>query len=122
MVEGVGTFPFPGGFNEGGTQSAEPRHNLSVRPFRPVAGALARYARFVQPLGLLPEPYSPLQVRGVSVEVLAEALHSTGIQDGGPDQSVLMTSPGVQAYQGLFQAQRTEGSQEKATLRGSKRR
>src|SRR5436305_5239721 len=70
-VEGAGGFSSPGLLDEGGPQGGEPCYDLSMRTFRPVAGALARDAGLLQPLGLLSEPHGPLQIRGVDVEVLA---------------------------------------------------
>ena len=79
-VESAGGFPSPGSLDEGGPQGGEPCYDLSTCPFRLVAGALVRNAGLLQPLGLLSEPYGPLQVRGVGVEVLAEGTGSTGLE------------------------------------------
>ena len=57
-----------------------PGQDLPVRPFRPVAGALARNAHLLQALSLLLEPHGALQVCGVSREVLADEPDSPRFQ------------------------------------------
>ena len=58
-----------------------PGQDLPVRPFRPVAGALARNAHLLQALSLLLEPpHGALQVCGVSIEELADEPDSPRFQ------------------------------------------
>lgn len=101
---GGGPFPFTGGFDKGSPQGCEPRNDLSARPFRSVAGALARSPGLLQPFGLLSKPHCPLQIGGVGAEVFVEGVV-------GPDFGVCFTdgsgggaSVGTQSSQCLFQA------------------
>ena len=57
-----------------------PGQDLSMPPFRPVAGALARNARLLRALSLLLEPRGALQVCGVGIEELADEPDSPRFQ------------------------------------------
>ena len=83
---------------KGSPQSGESGYGLLARPFRSVAGALARGAGLLQPLGLLPEPHGPLEVLGVSVEVLANASLRPGLQPRCKNGSGI-ESQRVQSYE-----------------------
>ena len=124
-IEGIGSFPSSGSLDKRDPQGGEPRYNLPARPFRPVAGALARDTSLLQPFGLFLEPRGPLQVRGVAVEVLADGPRRSGLQGwlslsayGLPS---MRPASRVQAPQYLLQAWEPDGSQKKTEFRGSER-
>ena len=57
---------------EGGPEGGEAGLDLSPRPLRAVAGALARRPCPLQPLGLRPQALRPLEERGVGFGVLPD--------------------------------------------------
>ncbi len=116
-----GTSPFAAGrLHKRGAQGSEPRQDLLARPFSPVAGALARDTGLLQALGLFFEPHGALQVRNVSIEVLADEPYSPRFQDRLlPVGFSIVPLPEGQALEHSLQARRPERSQE--NLRGSEK-
>ena len=103
-----------------GAQGSEPRQDLLTRPFGPIAGALAWDAGLLQALGLLLKPYGALQVRDVSIDVLAEGPDRPRFQGRlFPGGFGIVSLPEGQTLQRPLQARRPERSQE--NLRGSEK-